>query len=324
MPKDRLPLYDNARGVLILLVAMGHALEPKLSGDSLARGLYEGIYLFHIPAFAFLSGHLTQPRFDGKTLKSLASGILAPLLIFQTLYVLFDAYVLGKGFDAHYLTRPYWILWFLLSLFFWRLLLPLLVKTRAPFTVAVVLALGAGFVPAIGYVFSLSRTFVFLPCFVAGYLTTREQLVNAKLRPVAIAVGVALLAVVIALSSGAVPSIDTRLLYGSSDYAALGQVGLQGPLIRLTLLTAALVLTRAFFLITPNGSSALTRYGVVSLAPFLLHGFFIRLADSEGVLAKLPVVACVVFGALLAVLLGLPPVVKLTRPLWNPMGRARG
>ena len=323
----RIPLFENVRGILILLVVMGHALEPLLGREPLARALYSGLYLFHIPAFAFLSGHLSRADSGPKALGAIAWGLLAPLAVFQGLYVAFDAWVLGRGWSLHWLMQPYWLLWFLLSLASWRLSLPLLLRLPRPLVWAVTLSLGAGLLPWVGYPFSLSRTLVFLPCFVAGHLMPREWLLapapdrtrNGVLAAVLV---VGLGAAVWAMATDLLPAPAPQWLYGSSGYAALGTTALTGMAARLVLLGGALALTWTLFTLSPRGESALTRFGGRSLVPFLLHGFVLRGGEAAGAFSHLHgpvgVVILLLAGLLLAVMLGLPRVAQATRFLWEP------
>lgn len=323
----RIPLFENVRGILITLVVMGHALEPLLGREPLAKALYSGLYLFHIPAFAFLSGHLSRADSGPRALSAIAWGQLAPLAVFQVLYVAFDAWVLGRGWSSHWLVQPYWLLWFLLSLGCWRLMLPLLLRLPKPLMWAVALALVAGLLPWVGYLFGLSRTFVFLPCFVAGHLTRREWLLAPRTTRgwrlmLAASLAVGLGACVGAVAMGALPAPAPQWLYGSSGYAVLGATALTGMVARASLFCGALALTWALFTLSPRQESALTRLGGRSLAPFLLHGFVVRAAEHVGAYSFLqgPVGVALALGAgaLLTVLLGRPSVVQATRPLWEP------
>lgn len=45
---------DNIRAILIFLVVFGHLLETV--DFPLKSLIYSGIYVFHMPAFAFISG----------------------------------------------------------------------------------------------------------------------------------------------------------------------------------------------------------------------------------------------------------------------------
>jgi len=325
----RVPLFENARGVLVVLVVMGHSLEPLLAREPLAKALYTALYLFHIPAFAFLSGHLSRAALDRKSLASIVWSVLAPLAIFQALYVAFDAWVLGRGWNWQWLVMPYWLLWFLLSLACWRLMLPLLRRLPMPLLVSVAIALGAGLLPFVGYLFGLSRTLVFFPCFVAGHLAHRQWLLGdtssgngARRRALAVALFLALAGFVWAMATGTVAAPSTQWLYGSTSYVALGAAPLPGMAMRLTLLCCALVFTWGVFVLCPRNDSALTRLGGQSLAPFLLHGFVVSGVEKVGGFSRvhgtLGVLLVLLGGGILAVLLGHPLIVRVTRPLWEP------
>ncbi|MBZ4418093.1 acyltransferase family protein [Myxococcus sp. RHSTA-1-4] len=320
----RVPLFENARAVLIVLVVMGHSLEPLLAREPLARALYTALYLFHIPAFAFLSGHLSRAEWSRKSLEGIAWSLLAPLVIFQVLYVAFDAWVLGRGWSRHWLFQPYWVLWFLWSLACWRLMLPLLRRLPMPLGVSFAIALGAGLLPWVGYLFGLSRTLVFLPCFVAGHLARREWLlgVTPRRRALAVALFALLGGFVWAMTTGRLATPNPQWLYGSVSYSALGATALTGVATRLALLCCALVFTWAVFMLCPRNEGALTRLGGRSLAPFLLHGFVVRSVEKLGGYSvphgPMGVMLVLLGGGILAVLLGHPLIVRATRPLWEP------
>ena len=59
--RPRLSAVDNAKVLLVLLVVVGHFLTPtKGSSVPLADSLYLWIFLFHMPAFAFVMGHISR------------------------------------------------------------------------------------------------------------------------------------------------------------------------------------------------------------------------------------------------------------------------
>ncbi|MFP2905309.1 acyltransferase family protein [Pyxidicoccus sp. 3LFB2] len=329
----RVPLFENVRAALVVLVVMGHSLEPLITREPLARALYTALYLFHIPAFAFLSGHLSRAELSRKALASIAWSLLAPLAIFQVLYMVFDAWVLGRGWNWQWLVMPYWLLWFLLSLACWRLMLPLLLRLPRPLWVSVAIALGAGLLPWVGYLFGLSRTLVFLPLFVAGHLARRAWLTGSapagsrahpgrRQQVLAVALFLTLGASVQAMATGTLATPNPQWLYGSISYVALGAAPLTGMATRLALLCCALALTWGVFVLCPRQDSALTLLGGRSLAPFLLHGFVVRgierLGGFSGLHGVTGVLLVLLGGGILAVLLGHPLIVRLTRPLWAP------
>ena len=50
---------DNTKGILIILVVIGHFLLPVASTRFTTNSLYL-IYTFHMPCFIFISGYLAK------------------------------------------------------------------------------------------------------------------------------------------------------------------------------------------------------------------------------------------------------------------------
>ena len=123
MRSDRM---DNIRCLLIFLVVFGHFLALIPGTD----GLYRVICLFHMPAFLFLTGYYSRFQFS-----KILTGPAYPYVLFQILYLLFDTLVLQGGPVGKVrlqFTVPYWLLWSLLDLIFYRLLIPLFDKVPRP------------------------------------------------------------------------------------------------------------------------------------------------------------------------------------------------
>ncbi|MGK3364246.1 acyltransferase family protein [Citrobacter portucalensis] len=51
----------------MLLVIFGHLIEPHTSSSILFSDVYDFIYLFHMPAFIFLSGYLYATKYASET-----------------------------------------------------------------------------------------------------------------------------------------------------------------------------------------------------------------------------------------------------------------
>ena len=74
--KQRVGWVDCCKGICILLVVYGHVVggldaSGALAGDRLFGALREWIYLFHIPAFFFLSGLFARKACDRPLLEFL-------------------------------------------------------------------------------------------------------------------------------------------------------------------------------------------------------------------------------------------------------------
>ena len=63
--------FDNIKFILITLVVFGHFLE--LIDGQTANNLYRIIYLFHIPAFIFITGYFAKFNPSKKKKKKLTN-----------------------------------------------------------------------------------------------------------------------------------------------------------------------------------------------------------------------------------------------------------
>ena len=146
---------DNIKWLLILLVVFGHLVE-QVNGAP-AAFLYTLVYVFHMPAFVFITGYFA--KFKPRRILAL---VLA-YAVFQTLYCLADWALAGfAGMPELQYFVPNWIMWYLLATIVWLVALPLFRtqnRTRMAITLAasVAVAIAVGFCDGIGYFLSLSR-----------------------------------------------------------------------------------------------------------------------------------------------------------------------
>ena len=153
---------DNIKGLLIILVFFGHLIESYAFYGK-GQAVFQFIYLFHMPAFTFCSGYFASVN---TSRKKLWTNIAYPYIIFQSLYYLFRVFVLKETINSVTFLTPSWILWYLLSLFFWNLLLPLFDTSKCKCALLITLTcflfgLAIGFNPSAGYFLSISRTAVY-------------------------------------------------------------------------------------------------------------------------------------------------------------------
>ncbi|WP_077609319.1 acyltransferase family protein [Clostridium sp. Marseille-P2415] len=308
---------DNTKALLIFLVVFGHFLE-LFKGD-ISAFLSLLIYSFHMPAFAFCSGYFAKwnPR-------HLIQRILYPYVCFQVLYLLFGKFFLGDPF-SHPFTRPYWLMWYLMSLFFWYLLLPVIDRYqhfRLWFiTGAVALALLIGFVPWAGYRFSFSRTVVLFPFFLTGYLCRNvwESSLQALKKRGSMAgslLCLVMLGCILLLWSNRL-SIKPEWLYHSTSYALGGySIRIRG----LLLLNAGIWTSWLLFYLPGRRIPIVSALGRHTMAVYLLHGFFLKLAKANGLLSGSQAVnltASFLLSLLLCLLLGNPMTERLFHFLFS-------
>lgn len=68
----RIALFDNIKGLLIVLVVVGHVAHPVHNDNPAISCLFDVIYLFHMPLFVFVSG-LFAKRAGGGQIQTASS-----------------------------------------------------------------------------------------------------------------------------------------------------------------------------------------------------------------------------------------------------------
>ncbi|MBQ6080681.1 MAG: acyltransferase family protein [Muribaculaceae bacterium] len=179
------PRIDSLKGFLIILVILGHVITSLDNTNVVNHAVMGLIYIFHMPLFILLSGYLTKPPESQKS-KDMWCGVLkifVPLIIFHLIYCIHNAYKLGFSIDS-YLTVlknfPSGILWYLMSLIFWRIMLyyspkALLKRPTVYIAIALIVSILCG-LTHLGRPFSIQRTLNFYVFFLLGYYYRQNAL----------------------------------------------------------------------------------------------------------------------------------------------------
>ncbi len=263
--------FDNIKGVLIILVVLGHLLEDFLNLGFI-KYLYVLIFSFHIPLFVFCSGYFAT----NINLIKIVKRLVFPYVVFQTLYFFFNRYLLKNTGVTYNFTDPAWTLWYLLSFAFWGMLVQFIKKVDIKIILmAFVIGLLAGFNNSIGSYLSLSRTFVFFPFFLLGFYCNKNKIDFDKFKKNKLLVAVVnLLSILIILGLYIfLNKIDVMWLYSFLSYQSLNY----NLIIRLGIYLVALILSAMIMIIIPNSKMyKITNIGINSMVVYLLHGFIIR------------------------------------------------
>ncbi|WP_181249446.1 acyltransferase family protein [Listeria seeligeri] len=268
--------FDNAKFILIFLVVFGHFLQTFIAEYASVRVLYIYIYTFHMPAFILISGFFAKSFSKPGYLKKMMKKLILPYAFFQLIYSVFYYFLLNKDNLSIKFLDPEWSLWFLLSLFFWNLMLLIFAKLKPwkSVTLALFIGLVAGYFDAIGGYLSLSRTLVFFPFFLVGFFLTKELFYFLKTHFVTIISGIfiVLLLVFIALN----PNLNDKWFLGSKPYGNFVEVKSLGLFIRFLIYFISFCSIAAFFSFVPRKRLFFTNWGENTLYVYLLHGFFIK------------------------------------------------
>jgi fucose 4-O-acetylase-like acetyltransferase len=281
-PPQRDAFFDNAKYLAIVLVAMGHSWEP-LKGDSrVLEAAYTVVYAFHMPAFIIISGYFSR-SFDMRPdrLRRLITGVAVPYIVFETAYSLFKRYGDHDPGMSVSLLDPWYLTWFLVALFVWRLTTPLWKTVRWPLPLAVAVAMLATLSPDIGDDLDLQRVLQFLPYFVLGLCMKPEHFQMVRRRAVRV-LSVPVFAGALLVGWWAVPRMNAAWFYHRDSAEELGAPWWSGPVMVLAMMGCSLLLTACFFAWVPRRRMWFTTLGAGTLYGYLLHGFVVKAGDFYG------------------------------------------
>ncbi|RCG30180.1 acyltransferase [Sphaerisporangium album] len=307
--RTRDPYLDNAKFLAIILVVSGHLIEG-LRDVPFAHAAYFYVYTFHMPLFITLSGYLSRNfTFSAGKARKLISGLAVPYVIFELAYSLPRLFLYGK-LDIS-LLDPYYLTWFLMSLFMWRLSTPVWQQLRWPLVIAVGLSLMSG-MSDLPDELSMNRTLGLLPFYVLGLLLRPEHFEFLK-RPWVRVLGAVTLAAGLLAALAFHTDIATEWIRWRHSNAKIGVGNLDGSLIRLGMLASGALLVAAFLAITPARRTWFSGLGMATMYAYLLHGFVVKLLEPYDYLLENPagVAVTAAFGAVLATVLCTPLVQRL-------------
>lgn len=263
-------LIDNLKVILIFSVVFGHTIEYYIDNNSVLRGIYMYIYIFHMPLFIYISGYLSK---KSKSTTKMISSLLIPYVFFNILWYTGVYFVTGKNMFS--LIYPGWTLWYLISLFFWRISLKYITKIKYILPITFILGLLIGLNKTGENVLSLSRTIVFLPFFLLGYYTSEEKLNKISDFNKIISIAILIIFIVIALYIAKYEFIDYKFLYNSHAYYTNNLNIIQGLIFRTILYICSIMLSIAVISFVPSEKVFFTKYGKNTMNIYVFHIYLV-------------------------------------------------
>ena len=272
MEKNRNAYWDNLKAALIFCVVLGHFLLPVSPKEPLVHTVFNWIYLFHMPAFVLVSGYFSRSyvRKNNKEYK---------LVGYVGLYVLLTVCIwavnlaLGNKINVKEILSTSSAQWYLLSMAFWLLAIPFVVRLKTPFAFFAFIALGilAGSIQSCGNFLTLSRTIVFFPFFLAGYCF--GDFFPEKTKP-----WMRVLAALILISFACILflykedlGMFLKIIYGNNSYKNLGLSTKTGIIYRFVWYIVASVMTFSVMCLIPKKRFIFTYIGERTLGIYFVH-----------------------------------------------------
>lgn len=276
-------ILDNAKFILIFLVIFGHCLEPFIDRHKIIKAIYLVIYSFHMPAFVMISGMLSRKLASTALTKKLIKGLLLPFLVFTLIYEALHFAAFGGASKYILSIQPYWILWFLPSLFVWRYTLPIINKIPGLIYLSLAAALIIGLFPSFENLFGLSRTIYFWPFFLIGAQMTASYNDKALFKLPRL-LWLAALAPIIFLFWH-MSDMNQKTLYGRLSYYELGLSQMNGVFIQAGFIIIASLMCFTFLNLTPQKIGIPPHWKKNTLYAYLWHGLAVKAAAALGIAA---------------------------------------
>jgi fucose 4-O-acetylase-like acetyltransferase len=263
-------LIDNLKALLIVLVVFGHFVEPYSTQSAYLKAAFIVVNSFHMPVFVFLSGYLSK---KASSTTKLISNLLIPYVLFNLLWNLRQS--MHFHTFSFNLFSPAFHLWYLLSLFTWRLLLPFVQSIKYSLLFSIMLALLVGLSHSVDNDFSLSRTFSLFPFFLAGTLCSADRLSALHAKKYLALFGLIYLPILFYYVMQHVNN-NWSVLFWAQPYQVAGYGNVEGLLLRLGTMVAASLTGLSMLALTPARQNVFTLLGARTITVYIAHGFFVN------------------------------------------------
>lgn len=267
--KVRINRYDNLKGLAMFFIVLGHM--TFLSKYTSVSIIHNFLCIIHLPIFFFVAGYFSKigPNEPIKAFKRL----LIPFIIFCIVWDLFNIFVRGIHHNDALFINTGFGLWFLISLFTMKLLLPILDKFKHPILITFIVAILTGFLDADKL--GISRTLSFLPIFLIGFYyddwknSLSENISSLLEKDYVIYISFILTIICCLIAAYYIPG-KMILLKSQFDTFDLTSV-----ILRIIVLLLGIINTLLLNRVMTNKETVLTKVGRNSLAVFILHVYIV-------------------------------------------------
>ena len=275
--KKRNLKLDNMKFLLIFLVVLGHISEKYTADYSGFKIIFLIIYVFHMPAFLFISGLLSKGTVDRRKYRNIFSYLM---LYFVIKIVRNGVNYVINGSGSFSILSESGLAWYAGALFAYCLITVFLKSAdkRWVLICSVILGCFAGYDSNLGDFLILSRIIVYYPFFLLGYMTDTDKLMKTAGKvsvKVVSAVGVGVFVALFAIYGEELYWIRP-LLTGRNPFSELEYYSSYGLVLRFVYYIAVIAIILMLIALVPNIKvPMLTGIGSRSIAVYTFHFCFI-------------------------------------------------
>lgn len=336
------PWLDNVKGLLIILVILGHLDSPIADTSKELKIFYLLLNSLEMPCFLIISGFLAKRRIDQRDYRSILYKLVIPYFLIDLVFWAF-ACMFPHGLEVvPYLTTmepkplvPKFHLWYLYAVMAYSFLTPALVKLFDGWKRWILFLISFACALLIGYsveiqALKVTKVMAYYPFFLVGYCFPKKWLHVFRDRLICKLAAIPLVAFWIYFFIQYRKSIYVQVFFlvlPYSKYLEEYQRIMDPVWQRCIFLIGAVLISLAFMSLVTKHWTPFAWLGKKSLYVYVLHGFFILAirAVNKGIYPvyewfdtgrKLWYLQ--LGGIALAFLLASPPVTWLFRPLLEP------
>ena len=268
--------FDNLKGILILLVVIGHFILP-MDKTRPVWSIFYIIYLFHMPMFAMVSGYFSKGMYrNGEFKMERFLRILWLYILFKMAVHITENLAAGTSF-----MKPIDFFfeggspWYLLAMMWWYLSIPFACMFKPKVVMAVTFAVSilSGYQISLGDDLAMCRTLAFAPFFYAGYYLTKEQVEkfrSAKWKWI-FPVCAAILTVIFVLGNQQMFGQVRRFVYGMNYRDTNEALFVWGGPIRIVHYVCTTIYIMAIMAVTTSKQTLFTKIGQRTLPIYIIH-----------------------------------------------------
>lgn len=274
---DRDNLVDNYKALLIILVVIGHFVQPCYENSNLLYTIKYVIYTFHMPAFVFISGYLSKKELH---LQKAIQRIFIPYLCMQFVYFVLSYF--GGGDPVINPLIPRFTLWYLLALFVWTITTPFSTKIPHYFWLFIVCGILFGCLPIDGKYLDISRMIVFYPYFLAGTLFNREKITKLRTKQNGIISLLGICGYIFFIAMNAkLLGFQLGFLNADMNFADIGVTNLEGICIRIICYLIGAFFIFAIITLITERKNLFTKLGCTTMPIYIFHGVVYKILESK-------------------------------------------
>ena len=272
MKDNRIGFIDAAKCILIWLVILGHIIERYMVEGSILMSAFNFIFSFAMPAFIIISGYFTNAD---RSLHGLPK-LFETYIVFQLLHAIVDLdYSLVR-----FIFYPKWTMWYLMSLFWWKLALYIFNRYSKNIylflVVAILLSEIAPYIKIPVYLLAIERTISYLPFFLIGVIMRDFDV--ERIRKVKAIRAISLVIIIISIIASLRFPIETRWMFNwNSLYYDMPITLPVAPLVRIIAIMGCSIIATSVIIITPEKFTLLRQEGKNSLFYYMWHSILLTI-----------------------------------------------